>query len=103
MQHSSLLPLFNRESKSLDFDNFDKRSLHLVKRTNAPLPAHAAEKRSSHHTKEIPHGESVKVELDDEYNDDVAVDKATQERRKRAGRNRLLETAVFLDAAAYNK
>ena len=56
-------------------------------------------------TKDLP---KVDAQVDDDeydFDDDVAVDRVTNKttRMKRGGSNRLLETAVFLDAAAYNK
>ena len=92
----------SRQSKSLKQSEFDKRNnFHLVKRSKS----HATKELLDLHTKDLP---KVDAQVDDDeydFDDDVAVDRVTNKttRRKRGGSNRLLETAVFLDAAAYNK
>ena len=77
--------------------------LHLVKRSSPSTKV--VKNRLTPGTKDLP---KVDAQVDDDeydFDDDVAVDRVTNSttRRKRGGSNRLLETAVFLDAAAYNK
>ena len=84
--------------------DLSKRNMHLVKRNQGSpsnlIKEHVASK--THATKEVPHEAPASVE--DEYSDDVALDRKTNKTVvKRSGSNRVLETAVFLDAAAYNK
>jgi len=84
----------SRESKSL----FQKRNLHLVKRTE-----HKHTPKFDIHMKQEANGDFDDDVMFDTRNTNLTETKEKRKISKRSGGNKVLETAVFLDAAAYKR